>query len=296
MTCQYVGRFAPSPSGPLHIGSLLTALTSYLDAHAHYGKWLVRIEDIDPPREQPGATTQILNTLAAHGLHADGEIRYQSNRIAEFQTMINQLLDTSHAYRCDCTRAMIKQNGGLYTGRCKTRSQVHSPCAIRFINPGTIGQFNDHFQGLVTLKQSYPLAHEDMIIQRKDGLIAYNLAVVADDIDQGVTHIIRGMDLLPTTLSQMNLWQHFSDTLPIYGHTPVLVTAPGQKLSKQNHARAVDPTQAIANLRYCFTVLGLDVPISNDDTTIADMLHHATVQWRQGITFKTHEIIVTETI
>ena len=288
---HYVGRFAPSPSGPLHIGSLLTALTSYLDAKAHHGLWLVRMEDIDPPRQVPHADQAILQTLQAHGLKHDGDILFQSTRLTHYQRRIDSLLNSKHAYPCTCTRAQIKQRGGIYTGVCRNNKPTTQPSAIRFINPGVITAFTDRFQGPISALHN-SIDTEDMIIQRKDRLVAYNLAVVLDDIEQGVTDIVRGCDLLPTTLAQLNLWSHFGAPQPRYGHTPLLVTAPGQKLSKQNHAPAVNNTHAKDNILYCLNLLGISLSDSVQKSTLTNILEAATMAWRKGIRFPKHEIIV----
>jgi glutamyl-Q tRNA(Asp) synthetase len=287
----YVGRFAPSPSGPLHIGSLLTALTSYLDAKAHHGIWLVRMEDIDPPRQVLHADKAILHSLHAHGLYHDGDILFQSSRLAYYQAIIDSLLGSHHAYRCMCTRAQIKQHGGIYPGTCKHKNISTQPSAIRYINPGAITSFTDRFQGKLSLTDGC-IDKEDMIIQRKDGLVAYNLAVVLDDIEQGITDIVRGYDLLPTTLAQLNIWSHFSASLPRYGHTPLLVTAPGQKLSKQNHAPAINDALAKDNILFCLNLLGISLSSTVQNSTINNILETATMAWRKGISFSKHEIIV----
>lgn len=288
LATPYVGRFAPSPSGPLHLGSLLTALTSYLDAKAHAGIWLVRMEDIDPPRQLPNADRMIIDTLTAHGLIPDGPILYQSTRQKHYLDSIKHLLAHNNAYRCICTRAQIKAAGGTYPGTCSTAKLTTSPSAIRYRNPKNIEQFNDRFMGLVT-----STAHEDMTIQRKDGLFAYNLAVVLDDIAQGITHIVRGIDLLPTTIAQMNLWQHFSSDFPSYAHTPLLVNPSGQKLSKQNHATAINNENALNNVLYCLTLLGMNISNNAQKQGLAYVLQEAITHWRQGILFPSHEIIVT---
>ena len=292
LATPYVGRFAPSPSGPLHLGSLLTALTSYLDARAHQGTWLVRMEDIDPPRQQPNADKVIIDSLSAHGLISDKPVMYQSSRSAHYNHIITQLLAEDRAYRCVCTRAQIKAAGGRYPGTCSTASLTTLPSAVRYRNPCSVTQFNDRFAGLVTLSE-HKLEHEDITIQRKDGLFAYNLAVVLDDIAQGITHIVRGMDLLPTTIAQMNLWQYFSSDLPSYAHTPLLVSAPGQKLSKQNHATAIDNQHALDNVIYCLTLIGISISNAAKRQGLAEVLKEAITHWQQGIHFPSHEIIVT---
>ena len=288
----YVGRFAPSPSGSLHLGSLLTALTSYLDAKAHQGLWLVRIEDIDPPREQLNADRTIIDSLKAHGLISDKPILYQSTRLAHYHSVIERLLEQDQAYRCICTRAQIKATGGKYPGTCSTSKLTTTPSAVRYRNPCSITQFNDRFSGLITLSE-HEFELEDITIQRKDGLFAYNLAVVLDDIEQGITHIVRGFDLLPTTIAQMNLWQYFSPQLPDYAHTPLLVSSPGQKLSKQNHASAIDNQHALDNVLLCLSLLNISISEASKQQGLSAVLQEAVACWQQGIHFPSHEIIVT---
>lgn len=236
---QYRGRFAPSPSGPLHFGSLVAALGSWLDARSHHGKWLVRMEDIDPPREVAGAADEILFTLENFGLHWDGEVSYQSANLAHYGEVVQQLLEVGLAYRCTCTRKQIQSSGGIYNNRCRDRQHPEdSKHSIRFkvLNPTT--HFNDCFQG--TSKVNNALAAEDFILQRKDGLFAYMLAVVVDDKEQQITHVIRGADLYETTFKHLSLFARLDSPPPIYGHLPMAVNAQGIKLSKQTHAKAIN--------------------------------------------------------
>ena len=240
----YRGRFAPSPSGLLHFGSLIAALASFLDAKSftssqgQSGKWLVRIEDIDPPREQLGASSAILTTLEAFGLHWDESVLYQSQQSQLYQDTLSDLQQKNLSYNCRCTRAEIKALGGIYQGHCQTLSHSKDNSAIRLKNQYGHYQFNDIFQGSINCNQ--PLAKEDFIIHRKDGLFAYQLAVVVDDIYQNVNHVIRGCDLLEPTARQLTLLATLNSTTPVYGHVPLAVTTGGYKLSKQNKAPAID--------------------------------------------------------
>ena len=241
---SYRGRFAPSPSGLLHFGSLIAALASFLDAKAYsntqgqQGKWLVRLEDIDPPREQAGASDEILKTLDAFGLHWDESVLYQSKQSSLYREVLHQLHQDKLSYYCQCTRATIKAQGGFYSGHCKSLNCPQQNSAIRLVNNHGTYQFTDLFQGDVTCNKL--LAEEDFIIHRKDGLFAYQLAVVVDDIYQNISHVIRGCDLLEPTARQLTLFNTLESTAPQYGHVPLAVTSPGHKLSKQNSAPAVD--------------------------------------------------------
>lgn len=241
---QYRGRFAPSPSGLLHFGSLIAALASFLDAKSctnaqgQQGKWLVRIEDIDPPREQAGASSAILATLDAFGLHWDEEILYQSKQSQHYRYLLNELDKKQLSYHCQCTRAQIKSIGGIYQGYCRTLAQPKENSAIRLKNHLGLYQFDDIFQGRVYCDQA--LANEDFTIHRKDGLFAYQLAVVADDIEQSINHVIRGCDLLEPTARQLTFFSTLAKQAPQYGHIPLAITTDGYKLSKQNKAAAID--------------------------------------------------------
>lgn len=237
-TDKYRGRFAPSPSGLLHFGSLITALASYLHAKANHGQWLVRIEDIDPPREKAGASRDILKMLEAFGLYWDETELYQSNQSKLYLDVLNYLHEQELSYYCQCTRAQIKAGNGIYQQTCRHLNLSTPGKAIRLINQTGIDCYHDLIQGYV--KCDSALAKEDFIIHRKDGLFAYQLAVVVDDIYQGITHVIRGCDLLEPTARQLTLFDTLNAKAPLYGHIPLAVTDEGYKLSKQNKAPAID--------------------------------------------------------
>jgi glutamyl-Q tRNA(Asp) synthetase len=250
----YVGRFAPSPSGPLHLGSLVCALASYLDAQYHQGRWLVRIEDIDPPREQPGAAAAILTTLEAHGLVSEQPVLWQSQRANAYHHSLQYLAQRGLTYPCNCSRARLASLQGRYDGHCAT-GNPGSPHALRLRVPAAQAlSFEDRHLGM----QHLDLALEgDFIVHRKDGLFAYQLAVVVDDIYQGITHVVRGSDLLDATFRQLHLFACFGHSPPQYAHIPVITTAQGYKLSKQNRAPALDNQQASRNLWRALWALGL---------------------------------------
>lgn len=234
----YRGRFAPSPSGPLHFGSLVTALASYIHAKQNNGTWLVRIEDIDPPREQQGADSLILATLEAYGLCWDESVLYQSQQTEHYLAILDDLANQQLTYACLCTRAEIKAIGGIYQGHCRNSENDHEYAAIRLINKLAINTYEDLIQG--TVKCDTALAKEDFILRRKDGLFAYQLAVVVDDIAQNISHIIRGCDLLEPTARQLTFFKQLQKNTPLFGHVPLAITSQGYKLSKQNKAPAIN--------------------------------------------------------
>lgn len=241
----YIGRFAPSPSGPLHFGSLLAAVASYLQARAASGRWLLRIEDIDPPREQKGADTLILRALEAFGFEWDGTVRYQSrNRDAHLHA-IETLMRGGHAYRCTCSRRDLAAEpvgplGPVYPGTCRDGSGG-GESAVRVRTHDSAIAFVDGLQGLYS--QRLESESGDFIIQRRDGLIAYHLAVIVDDANDGVTEIVRGIDLLDSTPRQLHLQRLLRLPTPAYLHIPVAENAAGQKLSKRTGAPALDPAE-----------------------------------------------------
>ncbi|MEZ8099733.1 tRNA glutamyl-Q(34) synthetase GluQRS [Vibrio bivalvicida] len=275
---SYIGRFAPSPSGPLHFGSLIAALGSYFQAKAHHGQWLVRIEDLDPPREMPGAAALILQTLEAYHLYWDGEVVYQSKRYELYQSQIERWLKSGQAYYCQCTRKQIKALGGFYTGTCRDLDLTnHDQCAIRLRMIQPVYQFEDKRHGTLTIPAS--LANEDFIIKRRDGLFAYNLAVVLDDIDQGVTEVVRGADLIEPTGRQISLYQML-DRRPVnYLHLPLALDTNGHKLSKQNHAKAVDNDNPKPALLDAMQFLGFDINKEIHRSSIDEIIEWGVKNW-----------------
>ena len=254
---NYTGRFAPSPSGQLHFGSLVTALASYLDAKHYNGKWLVRMEDIDEPRCIAGTDTAILHSLEAHGLQWDGEVMYQSQQHSRYQEVVNALLHQQQAYYCSCTRKMIKAMGGTYNGQCRDKGLTPSSgqLAIRLKLDTELAPFTDLIMGEVSVPHQKLAGHEaekqrveDITIKRRDQLFSYNLVVVLDDVFQGVTHVIRGCDLIDVTPLHRCVHQSLGYQPLEYGHVPVAAIAPGRKLSKQNHATPIDNTTALENI------------------------------------------------
>ncbi|MGB1297402.1 MAG: tRNA glutamyl-Q(34) synthetase GluQRS [Psychrobium sp.] len=281
---QYRGRFAPSPSGDLHFGSLVAALGSYLDAKASNGQWLVRMEDIDPPREVAGAADAILRTLEAFELHWDGEVAYQSQRHDFYQHHLDELVKQDFCYGCDCTRKMIMSGGGLYQGTCqhKSKDELTTPHSLRFVNNNGVSSFEDRLLGKISVEDEF--ANEDFILKRKDGLYAYQLVVVLDDMEQSITDVVRGSDLLEVTTRQMTLFNHLRtgqlQAEPIkYLHLPLAITDNGLKLSKQNHAKALDLNERKSLMLKALAFLGQRVEDDYRDMSLHQLLQLATTQW-----------------
>ncbi|RDE18052.1 tRNA glutamyl-Q(34) synthetase GluQRS [Motiliproteus coralliicola] len=278
---DYIGRFAPSPTGSLHFGSLLAALASYLDARSQQGRWLVRMEDLDPPREVPGAADQILHTLETFGFEWDGPVWYQSQRHPDYQQVLEQLIATGAAYGCDCSRSQILlRKSRVYDGYCRQRQPIESdlPLAIRLCVDDETIVFTDAIQG----PQRQQLATEvgDFVIRRRDGLFAYQLAVVIDDAAQGVNQVVRGYDLLSSTARQIHLQQQLELPTPSYAHIPILVNAMGQKLSKQTYASAIDATNPGPSLYQALQLLGQQPPESLRQAQAHEILTWGCEHWQ----------------
>ncbi len=275
---RYIGRFAPSPSGPLHFGSLVAALGSYFQAKSSSGTWLVRMEDLDPPREIPGAATHILKTLEAYHLYWDGEVMYQSQRHNAYQQKIDEWLVTGQAYYCQCSRKQIKAQGGFYLGTCRDKKiTTQKECAIRIRVDDPITYFIDSVRGKINIPDA--LASEDFIIKRRDGLFAYNLAVVLDDIEQGITEVVRGSDLIEPTGRQIGLYRLLNTTPISYFHLPLAIDEFGHKLSKQNHAKAINLQQPTPTLIQAMQFLGFVIPQEVQEATLDDILTWGCSNW-----------------
>jgi glutamyl-Q tRNA(Asp) synthetase len=254
---EYVGRFAPSPTGPLHFGSLVAALASYMQARAAKGKWLLRIEDLDLPREQPGAADQILRALERFGFEWDGPVLWQSARLERYRAVLEDLLRRGFAYPCGCSRkeledsALAIDGSRIYPGTCRHGlAPGKSPRALRLRTHAAPIGFDDLIQG--PMQQRVEREVGDFVLKRADGVYAYQLAVVVDDLDQGVTDVVRGADLLDSTARQIHLQRILGAPTPRYAHVPVAVDAAGQKLSKQTGATPIDiadPARELARAR-----------------------------------------------
>lgn len=274
----YIGRFAPSPSGPLHFGSLVGALASYLHAHQQQGQWLVRMEDLDPPREMAGAADSILQSLDAHGLHWHGEVLYQSQRLDAYDAQLQQLQQQQQVYRCNCNRQRIQAAGGIYDNHCRHLNIDTSPYGIRLnLDAKPTISTDVSFQDLIQGAQQQDISAQvgDFILKRKDGLFAYQLAVVMDDIEQKITHVIRGSDLLCSSARQIFLFQRLGASAPVFGHCPVATHADGQKLSKQNLAPGLENSLASDNLWRALSFLQLQPPNELRDAPVQEQLHWA---------------------
>jgi glutamyl-Q tRNA(Asp) synthetase len=261
---QYIGRFAPSPSGPLHIGSLLAAVASYIHARQSNGQWLVRIEDIDPPREMPGAVALILETLDAFELFPDQEVFYQSTRLGIYQQVAQEMINDGLAYRCSCSRRDIRAKQHIssgeyrYPGTCRSRNNQQIDTSVRALTAPSENTFRDALQGVRDFNVHDTVG--DYVIFRRDGLPAYHLAVVLDDAAQAVTHVVRGVDLLDTTGLHIHLQQTLNLPTPEYIHVPILVNSDGQKLSKRAGAEPVAATNASSIAPRILSYLGQEVP------------------------------------
>lgn len=278
MNTQYIGRFAPSPSGPLHFGSLIAALGSYLQAKSQQGQWLVRIEDLDPPREVEGASALILQTLEDFGFEWDNEVIYQSQRHHIYQNKIEELLLKNQAYYCQCSRKRIKEDGGFYLGHCKDKQCAKIDSAVRLVMTHPIEAFEDIKHGTIHIPQQ--LAKEDFIIKRRDGLFAYNLAVVLDDIEQGITEVVRGADLIEPTGRQISLYRQLNIKEVSYLHLPLAVDNLGKKLSKQNHAPAINNNNPIPTLLAALVFLGFVLPRDIQQATLNEIFQWAIKNWQ----------------
>jgi|DEB0MinimDraft_12_1074336.scaffolds.fasta_scaffold27621_2 glutamyl-Q tRNA(Asp) synthetase len=290
-----IGRFAPSPTGPLHFGSLVSALASYLDIRQRGGRWLVRIEDIDPPREVPGASETILRQLDAHGLHWDGNVLYQSERLPSYLEALEQLKQKDLIYYCQCNRPRMQRLGGIYDSQCRYLQLAAKDNAIR-LNVGDIvsaetgiGGATENQTGAAHLsftdqimghyQQCLRAEVGDFVLRRRDGLFSYQLAVVVDDQYQGITHITRGSDLLDSTPRQIYLQQCLGYSQLEYAHLPVAINLNGQKLSKQNHAAALVPGNEAHNLFTALVWLQQEPPAALAKQSITEILDWGIKHW-----------------
>ena len=279
----YRGRFAPSPTGLLHAGSLTTAVGSYLQARTQGGERLLRMEDLDPPREMPGASAAILRTLEALGFAWDGPVVYQSQRLDAYQQALDHLVAQQRAYPCACTRREIALagqaglDGVVYPGTCRAGLPAgRTGRAWRLRVPAGLTRVVDGLHG--PIEQDVLACVGDYVLKRADGLFAYQLAVVVDDAWQGVNAVVRGADLLDSTTRQIVLQQALGVATPSYVHLPVLVNAAGEKLSKQTLAPAIRPDAAAAELRLALTRLGHPPPA--DCGGLAELWAWALAHWQ----------------
>ncbi|NBC48054.1 MAG: tRNA glutamyl-Q(34) synthetase GluQRS [Gammaproteobacteria bacterium] len=280
----YRGRFAPSPSGPLHFGSLVAAVASFADARQHGGEWLVRIEDVDQQRAVPGADRQILSTLDAFGLHWDGAVLYQSQRTECYEAALAQLRRAGRCYPCACTRREIAASGPagpegpIYSGRCRNGLPAgRDPRSERLrVDPIAI-EVEDRIQGPV--RQCLATEVGDFVLRRADGFHAYQLAVVVDDAAQQINQIVRGADLLSSTPRQVYLQRLLGLEQPRYAHVPLALDATGRKLSKTLASAPVDPRDPIAGLARAWRFLG-QAPLPEPPADVSVFWQQAIPRWR----------------
>ena len=282
MTAPYVGRFAPSPSGRLHLGSLTTAVASYLEARQRQGRWLLRIEDLDVTRVVPGASDQLVATLARHGFEWDGEILHQSRRQPLYEAAVERLHAAGLIYPCSCSRRMLREHDADSgcPGTCRDGAHGPPPHAWRLrIDQHAVESFEDRLRG----RCEQPLAPlGDPIVRRRDGVISYQLAVVVDDADSGVTDVVRGDDLLPSTAWQRSLQRALGLPAPRYCHLPLVVDADGQKLSKSLHAVPLDGNEAGLWLWRALTLLRQQPPESLRTASLATIWQWAIANWQRS--------------
>ena len=278
----YVGRFAPSPTGRLHLGSMVAAVASWLDAKVHGGKWLVRMDDLDPPREVAGAADDILRTLEGFGLTWDGPVVYQSDRHEVYRAALDEMIQSDFAFGCACTRKVLAEADGLevYPGFCRDGPPTEvAPRSWRFKMPKAPAlAWNDRIQGMQSLERE---AVGDVTVLRADGHWAYHLAVVVDDAEQGITDVVRGADLLSSTGAHVALQQALSVETPRYAHVPVMQNNQGQKLSKQTKAVPVEVKDASQVLSKVCKHLHLDGVVQAGLEQPEVMLNKAQSEWSQ---------------
>jgi glutamyl-Q tRNA(Asp) synthetase len=296
----YRGRFAPSPTGPLHFGSMVAAVGSFLEARHRGGEWLVRMEDLDSPREAPGAADDILRTLEAFGLHWDGEVVYQSRRHALYAEALEKLQAQDALYACACSRREIADSsvsgvdGLVYPGTCRAGiAPGRAPRAWRVKVDAQRIEFIDAIQGKMARDMSTDFG--DFVVRRADGFFAYQLAVVVDDAAQGITGIVRGADLIESTPRQIHLQRLLGLTMPDYLHLPVALNAQSEKLSKQTFAAPLDAARPLPALLQVMRFLGQDVPPELAAGGIEDFWRWAVMHWEAKYVPRVPGIVVKAT-
>ncbi|WP_434701213.1 tRNA glutamyl-Q(34) synthetase GluQRS [Pseudomonas sp. D1-36] len=277
---DYTGRFAPTPSGHLHFGSLVAALASYLDARAVGGRWLLRMEDLDPPREEPGAQAAILKALESYGFEWDGEMVRQSDRHAAYQQVIDRLFNQGLAYACTCSRKQLEPYQGIYPGLCRNAGHNIEDAAIRLRVPELEYHFVDRVQGV--FRQHLGREAGDFVIRRRDGLYAYQLAVVLDDAWQGVTDVVRGADLLDSTPRQLYLQELLGLPQPRYLHVPLITQPDGHKLGKSYRSPPLTADQATPLLLRALRALGQQPASELVDASPRELLAWGIRHWDAG--------------
>ncbi|MGB4497833.1 MAG: tRNA glutamyl-Q(34) synthetase GluQRS [Methylococcaceae bacterium] len=271
---RYTSRFAPSPTGHLHLGSVYTALASFLDARVNHGLWQIRFDDLDTPRNVKGASDNILKTLEILGLHWDNAVDFQSQHLEKYEAVLADLIAKNHVYRCECSR---KDLPSIYPQTCRNKNlSSEIPYSLRLKTDSSEIFFDDVLQGRI----SRNLAEDgDFILKRKDSIIAYQFAVVLDDMRQNVNHIVRGIDLLNETPKQIFLQQILNLPMPNYCHIPVLADSDGKKLSKTTFAAAVNLSKPNQVLFKLLTLLKQNPPVELEQASVAEILMWAIENW-----------------
>ncbi len=280
---NYTGRFAPSPTGPLHFGSLLTAVASYAQARSNDGTWLLRIEDIDPPREPPGSDKLILDALVAYGFEWDGEVTYQSKLTPRHECLVEDLLRTGKAYYCSCSRRDLANSprgslGTIYPGTCRDGCAAGDN-SVRLRTNNKPIEFTDALQG--THCQRLESESGDFVIKRRDGLIAYHMAVVVDDFEQGITEVVRGIDLIDSTPRHIWLQKTLGFPEPDYMHIPIAINSDGQKLSKLTGANGIDIDNPGQEICTALEALGQRPPAGLDTAKLPEIWQWTIDHWRK---------------
>ena len=288
---KYIGRFAPSPTGKLHLGSLVAALASYCDAKKNKGNWLVRIEDIDPPRETEGASLSFIHTLNHFGFEFNAKITYQSSQSRQiaYQQALEYLIINNHTYKCSCSRNQLK-NLPVEQHKCRfIKTTPSKPYSIKLKVPNIDIQFNDEIQG--HYQKNLLLECGDVILKRKDDLFSYQLAVVVDDYFQNITDIIRGIDLIDSTPWQIHLNSLLEYNQPRYAHIPILINAQGQKLSKQTYANEINCENTLMTLLNAYSYLN-QKPFKSVPQNLQQFWNHAICNWQLDKVTKVETILV----
>lgn len=281
---RYRGRFAPTPSGPLHLGSLLTALASFLEARRQGGSWLLRIDDLDTTRVDAASEARILKQLEAHGLLWDEAPRRQSEHRDEYADALSSLARRQLVYACECTRAVLAQHslpgpdGSVYNGACRHRNLAPDGHSLRLRMPDQSLQFVDASQGAQSRRLDVDLG--DFVLRRRDGIFGYQLACAVDEHAQRITEVVRGADLLSSTFFQIHLMHQLRLQVPSYRHLPVIASAGERKLSKQNHARAIEESRAAENLHLCLDLLGQNPAPALRRASVPQLIAWAQAHWR----------------
>lgn len=298
---NYIGRFAPSPTGSLHLGSLVAAVGSFLDARKAGGRWLVRMEDLDTTRVIPGCSDEMLRTLEAFGLWWDGEVEFQSRRTRLYSESLESLRERGLTFECSCSRRDLGNSETGYSGTCRARgahgpagpTQKRGPTATRFRVSDGVVSFTDRIQGPCCFDMR---TLGDPVIRRRDGVFAYQLAVVVDDADQRVSHVVRGADLLASTAWQIELQKALKLATPRYAHLPVIVEETHGKLAKSRRSLALVPERAGAQLVSALMLLQHSPPVELQHAPPAELLAWATERWTLDPVQSKKEIVISTQI